>query len=51
MATNTEGQEFLPVLVNVDYEIKYSDDHFVSFVITKSENYVSVGTEKYFYNN
>ncbi len=50
MATNTEGQEFLPVLVNVDYEIKYSDDHFVSFVITKSENYVSVGTEKYFYN-
>lgn len=50
MATNTKDQEFLPVLVNVDYEIKYSDDDFVSFVITKTENYVSVGTEKYFYN-
>lgn len=50
MATNTEDQEFLPVLVNVNYEIKYSSDDFVSFVITKSESYVSVGTEKYFYN-
>lgn len=50
MASNTTESVFLPVLVNVDYEIKYSNNHFVSFIITKTENYVSVETEKYFYN-
>lgn len=50
IAAGYDASEFLPVIVHVDYEIKSSNENFVSFVITKEENYVSVDIEKYFYN-
>lgn len=50
LETGGDESDFLPVIINVDYEIKSSNDDFVSFVITKLENHTSVGTEKYFYN-
>lgn len=50
LETGGDESDFLPVIINVDYEIKSSNEDFVSFVITKLENHTSVGTEKYFYN-
>jgi len=50
LETGGDESDFLPVIINVDYEIKSSNDDFVSFVITKLENHTSVETEKYFYN-
>ena len=42
--------DYIPLTVNVDYEIKYQDSDIVSFVITKSESLASAYTEQYFYN-
>lgn len=42
--------DYIPLTVNVDYEIKYQDGDIVSFVITKSESLASAYTEQYFYN-
>lgn len=42
--------DYIPLTINVDYEIKYQDSDIVSFVITKSESLASAYTEQYFYN-
>ena len=42
--------DYIPVEVNLDYEITYQDENLISFVITKSESMASAYQEQYFYN-
>ena len=50
LATGGTMDDYIPVEVNVDYEITYQDDEIISFVITKSESMASAYQEQYFYN-
>lgn len=50
LATGGTLDDYIPLRVNVDYEIEYQDSDIVSFVITKSESLASAYTEQYFYN-
>lgn len=50
--TETGGnpEDFTPVGINIDYEIKCMTEKTVSFVISKSETYPSAYFSQYFYN-
>ena len=50
IATGGEEKDYVPVNIQVDYEIKYSNDDIISFVIYKSETLASAYTETFFYN-
>ena len=50
LATGGTMENFIPIEVNIDYEITYQDDSIISFVITKSESMASAYQEQYFYN-
>lgn len=50
IATGGEEKDYVPVNIQVDYEIKYSSDDIISFVIYKSETLASAYTETFFYN-
>lgn len=50
IATGGEEKDYVPVNIRVDYEIKYSVDDIISFVIYKSETLASAYTETFFYN-
>ena len=50
LATGGTMENFIPIEVNIDYEITYQDDNIISFVITKSESAASAYQEQYFYN-
>ncbi len=43
-------EDYHPILINIDYELKYSGSDLVSFVINKSETLASAYTEQYIYN-
>lgn len=43
-------EDYHPILINIDYELKYSSEDLVSFVINKSETLASAYTEQYIYN-
>ncbi|MFY9198409.1 MAG: DUF3298 domain-containing protein [Acutalibacteraceae bacterium] len=43
-------EDFIPIEVEFDYEIKSSNDKYVSFLITKFETLASAYQEQYFYN-
>ena len=48
--TGGSMEDYIPTIVNVDYEITYQDQNIISFVITKSESMASAYQEQYFYN-
>lgn len=50
VATGGNPEDFLPVQLNVDYQVHHSDERLLSFVITKSESFASAYTEQYYYN-
>lgn len=50
IATGGKEEDYVPVNIQVDYEIKYSKDDIISFVIYKSETLASAYTETFFYN-
>ena len=50
ISTGGDPSEFIPIEVDVNYEVKYSSDKFLSFVISKWETQASAYTEQYFYN-
>lgn len=50
LATGGSEDEWHPLEIYVDYEVKCNTNNILSFVITKSESYASVYTEKYYYN-
>ena len=50
LATGGTMENYIPIEVNVDYEITYQDDKIISFVISKSESMASAYQEQNFYN-
>ena len=42
--------DYRPMRIDINYEITYQDDNFISFIITKFESLASAYTEQYFYN-
>lgn len=49
-ATGGKPEEYRPILVQIDYEIKLIDEKYVSFVISKTETLASAYSTLYFYN-
>lgn len=50
LATGGREEQWHPLEILVDYEVKCNENNILSFVITKAESYASVYTEKYYYN-
>ena len=50
VATGGDPDDFMPIIISVDYEIKCQNDRYLSFVITKTETLASAYTEHYTYN-
>lgn len=48
--TGGDPDDFMPIIISVDYEIKCQNDQYLSFVITKTETLASAYTEHYAYN-
>lgn len=48
--TGGNSKDFIPIGINVDYEIKCITDTHVSFIISKSETLASAYFTQYFYN-
>lgn len=48
--TGGNPEDFMPIGINIDYEIKSITEQQVSFVITKSETFASAYFVEYFYN-
>ena len=48
--TGGDPDEFMPIIISVDYEIKCQNDQYLSFVLTKTETLASAYTEYYAYN-
>ena len=50
VATVGKAEDFMPIIIDVDYEVKCSNGQYLSFVITKTETLASAYTEYYLYN-
>ena len=50
MATGGDPDDYIPVIIDVDYEVKCQTEHCLSFVIQKTETRASAYTEFYTYN-
>ena len=50
VATGGDPDEFMPVIIDVDYEVKCRNDQYLSFVILKTETKASAYTEFFCYN-
>lgn len=50
VATGGTEDEFIPIIINVDYEVKCQNDQYLSFIINKTETLASAYTEIYVYN-
>ncbi|OUN02130.1 DUF3298 domain-containing protein [Flavonifractor sp. An92] len=48
--TGGKAEDFMPIIIDVDYEVKCSNGQYLSFVITKTETLASAYTEYYLYN-
>ena len=48
--TGGDAAEFIPVIIDVDYEIKCQNDQYLSFILTETETRASAYTELYTYN-
>ncbi|MEG1614658.1 MAG: DUF4163 domain-containing protein, partial [Oscillospiraceae bacterium] len=48
--TGGKPEDFMPIEVSVDYEIKHSSNKYASFVVSKYETLASAYQEMYFYN-
>lgn len=48
--TGGTEEEFIPIIIDVDYEVKCSDGQYLSFLIWKTETLASAYTELYAYN-
>lgn len=50
VATGGQAEDFIPIIIDVDYEIKCQNGHYLSFVLTKTETLANAYTEYYAYN-
>lgn len=48
--TGGDPDEFMPIIISVDYEIKCQTNQYLSFIITKTETLASAYSEYYAYN-
>lgn len=48
--TGGRAEEFIPVIITVDYEIKCQNDRYLSFILTKTETQANAYTQFYTYN-
>ena len=48
--TGGKEEDYQPINIQIDYEVGYSSEKIVSFVILKSETLASAYTERFFYN-
>lgn len=48
--TGGKEEDYQPINIQIDYEVGYSSEKKVSFVILKSETLASAYTERFFYN-
>ncbi len=50
VATGGEAEDFMPIIIDVDYEIKCQSDEYLSFVVTATETQASSFINFYTYN-
>lgn len=50
VATGGDPKDYMPVIIDVDYEVKCQTDQYLSFVVEKTETRASAYTEFYTYN-
>lgn len=50
VATGGDPDDFMPVIISVDYEVKCQNDQYLSFLLTKTETRATAYTEVYAYN-
>lgn len=50
VATGGIEEDFIPIIINVDYEVKCQNDQYLSFIIHKTETLANAYTESYTYN-
>ena len=50
VATGGQAEDFIPIIIDVDYEIKCQNGHYLSFILTKTETLANAYTEYYAYN-
>ena len=50
VATGGDPDDYMPVIIDVDYEVKCQNEQYLSFVINKTETRASAYTEFYTYN-
>ena len=50
LATGGKKEDFIPIEVNIDYQIHACSSKIVSFVLTKTESFSSAYTSNYYYN-
>ena len=48
--TGGSAEDFIPVVIDVDYEIKCQNDQYLSFLLTETETRADAYTEVYAYN-
>ena len=48
--TGGKAEDFMPIIINVDYEVKCQNDQYLSFIVEKTETLASAYTEFYTYN-
>ena len=50
LETGGKAEEFQPITIKVDYQVKRMSQEYLSFVITKTETLASAYFQQYFYN-
>lgn len=50
VATGGEEEDFIPIIISVDYDIKCQNEQYLSFVLSKTETLASAYSEFYTYN-
>lgn len=50
VATGGDPDDYMPVIIDVDYEVKCQNEQYFSFVVTETETRASAYTEFYTYN-
>ena len=48
--TGGDAEDFIPVVIDVDYDIKCQNDQYLSFLLTETETRAAAYTEVYAYN-
>lgn len=50
VATGGDPEDFMPLIINVDYQVKCQNEQYLSFIVEKTETLASAYTEFYTYN-